>query len=113
MNYFLPVHCGAPDYNKSIQQFNSSTLNSQLGPYLAGLFEGNDKINYYSSYQATDCCTIRGNSNYFKNTNELVLFGTNLGSSIGNGRITKRLSQMYVLHKYPYSVVIGLMLSDG
>jgi len=44
MNYFLPVHCGAPDYNKSIQQFNSSTFNSKLGQYLAGLWEGDGHV---------------------------------------------------------------------
>ena len=62
MNYFLPIHCGAPDYKKSFlfshnpfywgiekrlrlrRQFNSSTTNSNLGQYLAGLFEGDGHV---------------------------------------------------------------------
>jgi len=50
-NYFLPLQVGAPDYQKSIQQFNknknssdSINLNSNLGAYFAGLFEGDGSI---------------------------------------------------------------------
>ena len=43
----------------------------------------------------------------------LVLWGTNLSSSLGNRRITKQESNMIKLPPYQYSVVIGLLLSDG
>lgn len=44
LNYFLPLQVGAPDYKKSIQQFNPSNFSSNFGPYLAGLFEGDGHI---------------------------------------------------------------------
>jgi len=34
-NYLLPVQIGAPDYIKSVRQFNN--LSSKLGSYVAGL----------------------------------------------------------------------------
>lgn len=47
------------------------------------------------------------------NSRALVVYGTNLGSSVGKNRFTKSLSSMYVLHPYQMSVAIGLLLSDG
>lgn len=65
MNYFLPIHCGAPDYfkilNKKITRLNinhiirnyskvdlSLQINKfnylTIGPYLAGLFEGDGHV---------------------------------------------------------------------
>ena len=65
MNYFLPIHCGAPDYfkylniflnnfyffstnhNKNIESDFNLPVNKDLknlGPYLAGLFEGDGHI---------------------------------------------------------------------
>jgi hypothetical protein len=43
----------------------------------------------------------------------IVVFGTNLVSSVGNGRFNKQVSDMIELAPYQYSVVIGLLLSDG
>jgi hypothetical protein len=43
----------------------------------------------------------------------LVVWGTNLSSSIGSGRITKQVSEMFKLPPYQLSVVIGVLLSDG
>lgn len=43
----------------------------------------------------------------------LVVWGTNLSSSVSRGRITKQESNMIKLPPYQLSVVIGLLLSDG
>ena len=43
-NYFLPLQVGAPDYKESIRQFNSFTFKSNLGSYIAGLWEGDGHI---------------------------------------------------------------------
>jgi len=54
-------------------------------------------------------------TNYLTNkTNtSLVLWGTNLGSSVGNWRVTKSIAQMFVLAPYQFFVAVGLLLSDG
>jgi len=43
----------------------------------------------------------------------LVVFGTNLTSTVCNGRLTKQVSEMIKLPSYQRGVVIGLLLSDG
>nr|QBM31598.1 hypothetical protein [Arthrobotrys musiformis] len=43
----------------------------------------------------------------------LVVWGINLTSSVGNGRITKQESNMVKLPYYQKNVIIGLLLSDG
>jgi hypothetical protein len=43
----------------------------------------------------------------------LVVFGTNLASQVGSGRLTKQESEMIILPLYQYSVIVGLILSDG
>lgn len=45
--------------------------------------------------------------------NSLVIWGTNLSSSVGIGRITKQESNMIKLPSYQKSVIVGLLLSDG
>lgn len=48
------------------------------------------------------------------NTNlSLVLWGTNLTSSVGLGKFTKQVSNMLKLPSYQKSVIIGIILSDG
>ena len=47
------------------------------------------------------------------NSLSLEVWGTNLTSSVGNGRITKQESGMIKLANYQKSVIIGLLLSDG
>ena len=44
---------------------------------------------------------------------DLVLWGTNLGSTVGSGRITKVERSMIKLAPFQFSVIIGLLLSDG
>jgi hypothetical protein len=43
----------------------------------------------------------------------LVIWGTNLGSSIGSGRLSKQQREMIKLTSYLYGLVVGLLLSDG
>lgn len=43
----------------------------------------------------------------------LVVGGTNLTSSVGSGRFSKQVSNMVKLPPHEYSIVIGLLLSDG
>lgn len=43
----------------------------------------------------------------------IVVWGTNLTSLVGRGRITNKESKMIKLPPYQYSVVIGMLLSDG
>jgi NADH-ubiquinone oxidoreductase chain 6 len=51
-------------------------------------------------------------SNYF-GCRALVVWGTNLGSTVGFGRLTRQVSNMIKLPSYQLSVIIGLLLSDG
>lgn len=44
---------------------------------------------------------------------DLVVWGTNLRSTVVSGRITKQVRDMIVLAPYQYSVIVGLLLSDG
>jgi hypothetical protein len=47
------------------------------------------------------------------NNKEIVLWGTNLNSSLGYGRLTKIVLEMYEIPSYHKSVIIGILLSDG
>nr|YP_010608757.1 hypothetical protein PNX16_mgp014 [Drechslerella dactyloides]WAN89837.1 hypothetical protein [Drechslerella dactyloides] len=47
------------------------------------------------------------------NSTSLVVWGINLTSSEGNGRISKQESNMVKLPYYQKNVIIGLLLSDG
>jgi hypothetical protein len=44
---------------------------------------------------------------------DLVIWGTNLKSLVGCGRLTKQISNIIVLAPYQKNVIIGLLLSDG
>uniref|UniRef100_UPI0022388368 LAGLIDADG endonuclease n=1 Tax=Ramaria cf. rubripermanens TaxID=2016387 RepID=UPI0022388368 len=68
---------------------------------LKGMFKKqNNNVKHYSTY-------VRP-----KNT-EIVVWGTNLGSTVGTGRLTKIVKNMILLPPYQKSVVIGILLSDG
>ena len=43
----------------------------------------------------------------------LVVWGQNLTSTVGTGRFTKQVSEMIKLPPHQYSVIVGLILSDG
>jgi hypothetical protein len=44
---------------------------------------------------------------------DLVVWGTNLGSTVGSGRFTKQVSEMVKLPLFYRSVIVGLILSDA
>lgn len=48
-----------------------------------------------------------------KDTKEVIVWGSNMSSGIGTGRISRQLAEMYQFTSYQYSVIIGLILSDG
>ena len=51
--------------------------------------------------------------NCINNNLSLVVWGTNLESSVARGRITKQESNMLKLPFYQKSIIMGLLLSDG
>jgi hypothetical protein len=44
---------------------------------------------------------------------KIVIWGSNLESGLGVGRITKNIAAMYGLPSLQYSVIVGLLLSDA
>jgi hypothetical protein len=44
---------------------------------------------------------------------DLVVFGTNMCSTVGYSRYNKKVQSMVVLTSYHYGVVVGVLLSDG
>jgi LAGLIDADG DNA endonuclease family/LAGLIDADG endonuclease len=46
-------------------------------------------------------------------SNNLVVWGSSMGSGLSYGKITNQVSKLYEFNNYQYSVVIGLLLSDG
>lgn len=53
---------------------------------------------------------LSSKENYYT---DLVIWGTNLGSTAKQGRFTKQVRGMIHLPPYQYSVIVGLLLSDG
>lgn len=52
-------------------------------------------------------------SNDIKQVTSLVVWGTNLTSTLGMGRFTKQVRDTVQLLNFQKSVIIGLILSDG
>lgn len=71
--------------------------------WFAGFFDANNKF-----YRG-----IHTSRTLSKGENNLVVWGTNMGSGISQGRITKQVSEMYQFNNYQHSVVIGMLLSDA
>lgn len=110
---------------------NLNTLRDKLGHYLAGLIEASYKKKsmyfstagrqnsrkftlgccYNSRNFSTTGCYNRGHSNNDKLT--LVLWGSNIASTVGSGKFTKIERGMIVLPWYQKSICVGLLLSDG
>jgi len=98
--------------NKSIRKYTSianqtHNLGNEINPvFLTGFSDASliqKSIRQFS--------TKSSNTN---NTNlSLVIWGTNLTSTVGTGRFSKQVSNMIILAPYQYSVIIGLLLSDG
>lgn len=47
------------------------------------------------------------------NKTSIVLFGSNLGPLYNTGKFSKNISKLIYLHPYYYSIVVGMLLSDG
>ena len=43
----------------------------------------------------------------------LVIWGNNLSSGVGLGRYSKQVSEMIKIPPFQYSIMVGLLLSDG
>lgn len=65
----------------------------------------------YSSSQKPSLYSLT-DSDFFECT-DLVVWGENLPSSVGNSTLTKIEREMIKISPYQYSVIIGLLLSDG
>ena len=69
----------------------------------------NNKFNRYIhttsvSYQALD---------KYNNSRYLTVWGSFMGSGVGSGRLTREVAEMYKFTNYQFSVVVGILLSDG
>jgi hypothetical protein len=58
---------------------------------------------------------VKNYSTYIAKSNntDLVVWGSNLSSTVGTGRNTKIIKNMIALPPYEKSVVVGILLSDG
>jgi hypothetical protein len=74
----------------------------------APLLKGNKK-------NFTTSCRVLAKKNSYSvvSSTDLVIWGENLSSGIGWGRLTKQESNMIVIPPYQYSIIVGLILSDG
>jgi len=72
------------------------------------------KVGYYRRcgfYSTSKACI---STEKLKTENlDLVVWGTNLGSTVGEGKLTKQIKSMITLPPFYKSVVVGLLLSDG
>ena len=69
----------------------------------------NNKFNRYIhttsvSYQALD---------KYNHSRYLIVWGSFMGSGVGSGRLTREVAEMYMFTNYQFSVVVGILLSDG
>lgn len=76
----------------------------------------NNKFNHYIhttsiSYSNKTLDKLR-DSNCTTSKN-LIVWGSFIGSSIGSGKLTRQVLEMYKLSNYQYSIVVGILLSDG
>ena len=73
-------------------------------------------LNWFSGF-TDDSLSLKKNYSSLNlvnnNKQSLVVWGTNLSSQVGTGRFTKLVSSMIKLPDYYYSIVVGLLLSDG
>lgn len=76
--------------------------NKNLGSYLAGLIvtSHHSRNKSTGAHKSTEC-------------RALVVWGTNLPSSVGENRLTKQERQMFSFPPYQRSVIVGFILSDG
>ena len=84
-------------------------LNKNLSYYLPNLNISNKRnFSTSSNFQGK----IKSNINISPCT-DLVVWGENIPSGVGWGRHTKQERNMITIPSYQYSVIVGLLLSDG
>lgn len=87
-------------YKRVKADYKKICSNRDSYSYLKSIFKQQNKnVKYYSTY--------------VKKNTEIVVWGTNLSSTVGTGRLTKIEKNMIVLPFYQKSVIIGILLSDG
>jgi hypothetical protein len=98
--------------------YSTQIVSSQTYPidpnFITGFADGSYKKQVIKRLVSTKgSCTKNHISLAAQQSTSLVVWGTNLPSSVGRGRITKQESHMIKLPPYQISVIIGLLLSDG
>lgn len=91
--------------NNSSVYYENSLGQKKLNPWFVTGFAdafGRGQVRYHS---VKGSCT--------DNNLGLVIWGTNLGSQVGTGVFTKQIRDSLELPTYQFSIVIGLLLSDG
>lgn len=68
-------------------------------------------IKHFSSKSTNNNLSLAANE--IKQITSLVVWGTNLTSTVGIGRFTKQVRDMIQLPHFQKSVIVGLILSDG
>lgn len=68
-------------------------------------------IKHFSSKSTKNNLSLTANE--IKQATSLVVWGTNLTSTVGIGRFTKQVRDMIQLPAFQKSVIVGLILSDG
>lgn len=83
---------------------NDASAPSFMANFITGFTDGSLKrgIKQFSTKRS---CT--------NNQLSLVIFGTNLTSTVSTVKFTKQVSNMIKLPYYQKSIIIGLLLSDG
>ena len=91
--------------SRKLHTTRSSTYLKLEPNWISGFIDGFPKkgIKQFSSKRPSGC----------SNNLSLVVWGTNLLSSAGKGKITLQESNMIKLPPYQFSVIIGLLLSDA
>lgn len=97
--------------------------NNKFFPWLIGFLDAsfNKSKKYKNLRQKSTKITLKSqnfklvnkNPLFKNNTKDIIVWGTNLTSSIGKPQFTKIISKTIELPHFQFSVLIGLILSDG
>jgi len=107
-NYPVRIPSNQLNNLRSYSTANSRVANSQIGGYLLKPYFVTGFTDTFSRAQH-QFSTKRSCSNNLC----LVVWGANLTSLVGKGRLTKQERNMVKIAPYQMSVIIGLLLSDG
>lgn len=100
-----------PDTDKNSLLCTPKILNNNnINFYFLNL---NKNRNLHTSSLHTGSISKIKNNNILSTSTELVIWGKLLPSLVGMGRHTKQERNMISIPSYQYSVIVGLLLSDG